>query len=199
MLKQHISETLQMAQMIMANPQAAAQERVQSAMKLWGGVEQAPVTILNTTTGADLPIPTDDDTSNTGAIVADIASGRDLATGTIKVVEVATGYVDRILVLVRNTGRGKLSGLELDLLLDQLLDVVGVHRHLAPSPPVGQAKEHAPQAIHGEPPLEKLGQPLSESPAPRKVHSTCIHSWSRICSNAVTGLRLKWRDSLLPK
>ena len=34
------------------------------------------------------------------AIVADIASGRDRETDTITVVEVATGYVDRILVLV---------------------------------------------------------------------------------------------------
>jgi hypothetical protein len=40
------------------------------------------------------------------AIVADIASGRDRATDTISVVEVATGYVDEILVLVPDdTGR----------------------------------------------------------------------------------------------
>jgi hypothetical protein len=42
-------------------------------------------------------VPTPDDAT---AIVADIASGRDHATDTIKVVEVATGYVDDILVLV---------------------------------------------------------------------------------------------------
>lgn len=40
------------------------------------------------------------------AIVADIASGRDRATDTISVVEVATGYIDEILVLVPDdTGR----------------------------------------------------------------------------------------------
>jgi hypothetical protein len=42
-------------------------------------------------------LPSPDDTS---AIVADIASGRDRATDTITVVEVATGYVDVLLVLV---------------------------------------------------------------------------------------------------
>jgi hypothetical protein len=41
--------------------------------------------------------PSPDDTS---ALVADIASGRDRATGDITVVEVATGYVDQLLVLV---------------------------------------------------------------------------------------------------
>ena len=41
--------------------------------------------------------PAPDDPS---AIVADIASGRDRATGTITVVETATGYVDQLLVLV---------------------------------------------------------------------------------------------------
>jgi hypothetical protein len=34
------------------------------------------------------------------ALVADIASGRDRETDTIKVLEVATGYVDAILVIV---------------------------------------------------------------------------------------------------
>jgi len=42
-------------------------------------------------------LPSPDDAS---AIVADIASGRDRASGTISVVEVATGYVDQLLVLV---------------------------------------------------------------------------------------------------
>ncbi|MET0772062.1 MAG: DUF3160 domain-containing protein [Candidatus Limnocylindrales bacterium] len=42
-------------------------------------------------------IPTPDDPS---AIIADIASGRDRATDTITVVEVATGHVDQLLVLV---------------------------------------------------------------------------------------------------
>ncbi len=42
-------------------------------------------------------VPTPDDPS---AIVADIASGRDQATGAITVVETGTGYVDQLLVLV---------------------------------------------------------------------------------------------------
>ena len=42
----------------------------------------------------------------TGAIIADIASGRDHTTGDIRVVEIGTGWVDQILVLVPDdTGR----------------------------------------------------------------------------------------------
>lgn len=47
------------------------------------------------TTEGSLPRP--DDPS---AIIADIASGRDRETDTIRVVETATGYVDQLLVLV---------------------------------------------------------------------------------------------------
>lgn len=36
------------------------------AMKFYGGMRQAGCTVLTTTTGADLPIPTVDDTANTG-------------------------------------------------------------------------------------------------------------------------------------
>jgi hypothetical protein len=44
-------------------------------------------------------VPTPDDPA---AVVADLASGRDHTTGTISVVETATGYVDDLLVLVPN-------------------------------------------------------------------------------------------------
>uniref|UniRef100_A0A6M3J9G9 Putative capsid protein n=2 Tax=viral metagenome TaxID=1070528 RepID=A0A6M3J9G9_9ZZZZ len=44
------------------------------AMKFYGGMRTAGCTILNTSTGADLPIPVDDDTSNEGAIVAEEGS-----------------------------------------------------------------------------------------------------------------------------
>jgi HK97 family phage major capsid protein len=55
-------------------PDVSFYGRVVDAMKLWGGVEMAPVTVLSTATGADLPIPTDDDTSNVGALVAETGS-----------------------------------------------------------------------------------------------------------------------------
>jgi HK97 family phage major capsid protein len=55
-------------------PDTSFYGRVVSAMKFFGGVESAPVTVLNTAKGADLPIPTDDDTSNTGALVAEAGS-----------------------------------------------------------------------------------------------------------------------------
>ena len=48
--------------------------KVMEAMKFYGGVESAPITVLNTKTGADLPIPTDDDTANTGYLVAEAGS-----------------------------------------------------------------------------------------------------------------------------
>ena len=55
-------------------PDVSFYGRVISAMKLYGGVESAPVTALTTATGADLPIPTDDDTSNVGVLVAEAGS-----------------------------------------------------------------------------------------------------------------------------
>lgn len=58
--------------------------KVMEALKFYGGVESAPVTILNTATGADLPIPTDDDTANTGYLVAEAgthASGTAITLG----------------------------------------------------------------------------------------------------------------------
>ena len=55
-------------------PDTSFYGRVVSAMKLYGGVESAPVTVLTTSTGADLPIPTDDDTSNVGVLVSEAGS-----------------------------------------------------------------------------------------------------------------------------
>ncbi len=55
-------------------PDTSFYGRVVSALKFFGGVEAAPVTVLTTATGADLPIATDDDTSNMGAIVAEEGS-----------------------------------------------------------------------------------------------------------------------------
>lgn len=65
-------------------PDTSFYGRVMSAMKFYGGIESAPVTVLNTAKGADLPIPTDDDTSNTGALVTEAgshASGSAIALG----------------------------------------------------------------------------------------------------------------------
>ncbi len=49
---------------------------------------------------SDAPVGSPPSPDDASAIVADIASGRDRASGTISVVEVATGYVDQLLVLV---------------------------------------------------------------------------------------------------
>lgn len=60
--------------------------QIVSAMKAYGGMLAAPVTILNTETGADLPIPTNNDTGNVGAVVAEagsMAGGTDLTLGQI--------------------------------------------------------------------------------------------------------------------
>jgi HK97 family phage major capsid protein len=58
--------------------------KVISAMKDYSGVEKAPCTVLNTATGADLPIPTNDDTGNSGELVAEAgthASGTAITLG----------------------------------------------------------------------------------------------------------------------
>lgn len=65
-------------------PDTSFYGRVVEAMKYYGGVEQAGATVINSSTGADLPIATDDDTSNTGTIVAEEgsqASGTDVTMG----------------------------------------------------------------------------------------------------------------------
>ncbi len=65
-------------------PDVSMYGQIVEAMKFFGGVEAFGATVLNTGTGADLPIATDDDTSNTGAIVAEEGShtgGGDVAMG----------------------------------------------------------------------------------------------------------------------
>ena len=65
-------------------PDTSMYGRVIEAMKWFGGVEAFGATVLNTTTGAELPIATDDDTSNTGSIVAEEGShtgGTDVTMG----------------------------------------------------------------------------------------------------------------------
>jgi HK97 family phage major capsid protein len=52
-------------------PDTSFYGRITEAMKFFGGMNVAGCTEINTSTGADLPIATDDDTSNTGTIVAE--------------------------------------------------------------------------------------------------------------------------------
>lgn len=65
-------------------PDTSFYGRVVEAMKYYGGVELAGATVINSATGADLPIATDDDTSNTGHIVGEEGShnsGTDVTMG----------------------------------------------------------------------------------------------------------------------
>lgn len=55
-------------------PDTSMYGRVIAALKWYGGMEQAGSTVLTTDTGADLPIATDNDTTNVGAIVAEEGS-----------------------------------------------------------------------------------------------------------------------------
>lgn len=60
--------------------------QIVEAMKSFGGMLAAPLTVITTTTGADLPIPTNDDTGNVGSVVAEagsVAGGTDLTLGQI--------------------------------------------------------------------------------------------------------------------
>lgn len=60
--------------------------QIVEAMKSFGGMLSAPVTVITTETGADLPIPTNNDTAQAGAIVAEagsMAGGTDLTLGQI--------------------------------------------------------------------------------------------------------------------
>ena len=64
-------------------PDVSFYGRVIEAMKAWGGVEQN-AQVLTTSTGADLPIPTDDDTANVGLLVSEAgshASGKAVTLG----------------------------------------------------------------------------------------------------------------------
>lgn len=55
-------------------PDTSMYGRVIEALKFFGGMEAVGSEIMTTDTGADLPIATDDDTSNTGSIVAEEAT-----------------------------------------------------------------------------------------------------------------------------
>lgn len=65
-------------------PDVSMYGQIVEAMKFFGGIEAFGATVLTTGTGADLPIATDDDTSNTGTIVAEEGShtgGTDVTMG----------------------------------------------------------------------------------------------------------------------
>lgn len=53
------------------------------ALKFFGGMEAAGADVITTTTGAELPFPTSDDTGNTGAIVAEEGSHAGGTTPTV--------------------------------------------------------------------------------------------------------------------
>lgn len=55
-------------------PDTSMYGKVVEALKFFGGMRSAGCTTLTTTTGADLPITTDDDTANTGVIVGEEGS-----------------------------------------------------------------------------------------------------------------------------
>lgn len=55
-------------------PDTSFYGRLQSARKFFGGMFNCGATVLQTSTGATLAIPTNDDTANTGAIVAEEGS-----------------------------------------------------------------------------------------------------------------------------
>lgn len=55
-------------------PDTSMYGRIIAALKFYGGMEQAGSTVITTDTGADLPIATDNDTTNVGAIVAEEAT-----------------------------------------------------------------------------------------------------------------------------
>lgn len=55
-------------------PDTSFYGKIQAAKKFFGGMDQAGCSVLTTDTGADLPIPTMDDTSNAGSIVAEEGS-----------------------------------------------------------------------------------------------------------------------------
>jgi HK97 family phage major capsid protein len=65
-------------------PDTSMYGKVVEALKFFGGMRSAGCTPLSTATGADLPITTDDDTSNTGVIVGEEGSqggGSNVALG----------------------------------------------------------------------------------------------------------------------
>lgn len=67
-------------------PDTSMYGRIIEALKWFGGMEAVGSEVFNTDTGADLPIATDDDTSNVGAIVAEEAtqaSGTNVTMGQV--------------------------------------------------------------------------------------------------------------------
>ncbi len=67
-------------------PDTSMYGRIVEALKFFGGMEAVGSEIMTTDTGADLPIATDDDTSNTGSIVAEEgsqASGTNVTMGQV--------------------------------------------------------------------------------------------------------------------
>jgi hypothetical protein len=67
-------------------PDTSMYGRIVEALKFYGGMEQAGAEVMLTDTGADLPIATDNDTSNVGAIVAEEgsqASGSNVTMGQV--------------------------------------------------------------------------------------------------------------------
>jgi HK97 family phage major capsid protein len=65
-------------------PDTSMYGKVVEALKFFGGMRSAGCTVLSTATGADLPITTDDDTSNAGVIVGEEGSqagGTNVALG----------------------------------------------------------------------------------------------------------------------
>lgn len=81
------------------------------AVTAFGGMRRARTTVINTSTGQDLPIPTDDDTSNTGAILPENTenSEQDVAVGQI--------------VLGAHTYTSKLVKVSRQLLQDSAFDI----------------------------------------------------------------------------
>jgi HK97 family phage major capsid protein len=68
----------------LVRPDMSLYTSIVEAMKFFGGVRQMGATVLSTTTGADLPMPTTNDTANEGAIVNEEGShlgGTDVAIG----------------------------------------------------------------------------------------------------------------------
>lgn len=67
-------------------PDVSMYGRIVEALKWYSGMEQAGAEVMTTDTGADLPIATDNDTSNTGAIVSEEgsqASGTSVTMGQV--------------------------------------------------------------------------------------------------------------------
>lgn len=89
---QQFSESEQRAQSTLSGaaggfdvaPDTSFYGKIVEAKKFFGWADAAGVTVINSSTGADLPIPTMDDTSNSGTLVEEEgshASGTDVALG----------------------------------------------------------------------------------------------------------------------